>query len=127
MWQNGSGEDGFSLIEAVIAIGLFSLSILAAAQMAGTVINTHQTARDVTAALFLAQNKMEELKAREFSNVVDGEEKKLDAGGACGEGRFDRWVEVSDWPKPLCKSVVVRVGWGCNNSRQVVLTTIIAP
>jgi type II secretion system protein I len=120
------GENGFSLIEAMMAIGLFSLCILAAIQIAATVMNTNQMARDYTAALFLAQNKMEEVKACQFGDVVSGEEKKLDADGASGSGAFDRWVHVSDQPKPQCKTVTVRVTWGRNGSRQVVLASIIA-
>jgi type II secretion system protein I len=127
MWRNATAEAGFSLIEAVIAMGLFSLCILAVIQMAATVVNTNQTARDYTAALFLARNKLEEIKACEFSEVVSGEEKKLDAGGTCGAGAFDRWVKVSDQPKPRLKAVTVGVSWGRNIPRQVVLSTIVAP
>lgn len=127
MWRNGTAENGFSLIEAVMAIGLFSLCILAVVQMAAAVVTSNQTARDFTAALLLAQNKLEELKACEFSQVVSGEEKKLDAGGVCGAGAFDRWVKVSDQPKPEFKAVTVRVSWGNNVPRQVVLATIVAP
>lgn len=127
MGRNRTGESGFSLIEAVIAIGLFSLCILAVTQMAGMVLRTNQTARDCTTALFLARNKMEEVKAIEFSDVVSGEEKALDADGMTGAGMFDRWVEVSDQATPRCKTVSVRVVWGSQDSRRVVLTTIIAP
>jgi len=127
MGRNRSGEDGFSLIEAVMAMGLFSLCILAVTQMAGVVIKTHQTARDCTTALFLAGNKMEEVKVIPFSDVVSGGEKNLDADGIAGAGTFDRWIEVSDQDTPRCKTVSVRVAWGSEDSRQVVLTTIIAP
>lgn len=127
MFRNRTGEHGFSLIEAVMAIGLFSLCILAAAQMAASVIKTNQVAREYTAALFLARNKMEEIKAREFGDVVSGEENAIDAGGAIGSGAFNRSVRVSDQDTPRSKTVTVRVGWGGNDSRQVVLATIISP
>jgi Tfp pilus assembly protein PilV len=127
MGLNRTGEDGFSLLEATVAIGLFSLCILAVTQMAGMVIKANQTARDVTTALFLARNKMEAVKAIEFIDVVSGQEKNLDAEGISGAGVFDRWVEVSDQTSPRCKTVSVRVTWGSKDSRQVALATIIAP
>ncbi|MFH0731200.1 MAG: prepilin-type N-terminal cleavage/methylation domain-containing protein [Pseudomonadota bacterium] len=127
MGRNGTAENGFSLIEAVVALGLFSLCILAAIQMAAAVVNTNQTARDYTVALFLAQNKLEEVKACEFSQVASGEEKNLDAGGECGAGTFDRWVKVADQLTPRFKIVTVGVSWGSRIPRQVVLATIVAP
>lgn len=115
-------KDGFSLIELVFAMGLFAMGMLAASQLTSMVMKTNTMARNYTTALFLAQNKMEEIKTRAYDDLATGEEEQTGAGGA-----FLRMVRVLVQESPPCKVVEVTVTWPGISRQQVVLASVVAP
>jgi len=55
-------EKGFTLLEILIAISIFSIGVLAVASMQLSAIRGNRLGNEVTQATFLAQDKLEELK-----------------------------------------------------------------
>lgn len=120
-------ESGFSLLEAVFALGLFSLCMLATIQMAGMIFRTNQLARDFDAALYLAENKMEEIISRSYSDILDCDEPNGCAGVPGGSMVFQRRVRVSEQANPQRKTITVTVSWWEGDAHRVELASIILP
>lgn len=125
MRLRGMKSDGFSLIELVFAMGLLAVGMLAASQLTSMVMKTNTMARNYTTALFLAQNKMEEIKTSAYDDLATGEEEQI--GVRAAGGVFHRMVRVWVQQSPSCKIVEVTVTWSGVFRRQVVLATIIGP
>lgn len=65
-------EDGFSLIEAVVAAGIVAGALAALAQMLAMSIANNASARSGSAAMVLAGQKMEQLRARRWDDYSPG-------------------------------------------------------
>jgi prepilin-type N-terminal cleavage/methylation domain-containing protein len=94
---------GFSLIEALIAMAIFSIGILAVGSMQLSTTKNNTTGNITTQATMLARQKIEELKAVQDlvdivpdSDIVGIYSRKWDGGPISGITR-PIWVEVS-WP-----------------------------
>jgi prepilin-type N-terminal cleavage/methylation domain-containing protein len=61
---------GFSLIEVLVAVGIFSVAILGLAVGAITITRANKTSQFHTVATNSAQDILEQLKARSFANVT---------------------------------------------------------
>jgi len=61
-------DKGFTLIEVLIAISIFSIGMLAVATMQITSIKVNSTAGQITDRITLAQDKLEELMALPYSS-----------------------------------------------------------
>ncbi|MBW2020872.1 MAG: type II secretion system protein [Deltaproteobacteria bacterium] len=123
---NKKQPKGFTLLELIIAISMLSVGLLAVSTMVTMVINSNKMTRNLTTAVNLAQNKIDDLKITSYANIVDSTESSLDENGVSGSGIFDRTVSVVENTNPDYKTVQVTVSWAEPNTRQVVLTTIIA-
>jgi prepilin-type N-terminal cleavage/methylation domain-containing protein len=73
---------GFSLLELVLALGLVSLVVLFATNFLVAVIQTNAFSQERTAALALAQDKMEDLKARPSLTALDEQEINITNGNS---------------------------------------------
>lgn len=62
-------ENGFSLIEVLVAITIFSVGLLAVASMQLTSVKGNFSARNVTEAITLGQAKAEELYTLSYDHV----------------------------------------------------------
>jgi len=60
------GEDGLSLIEALIAVAVLTVGLLGAAQLLAIAVQSHLLARETTTASRLATDKIEELMKANF-------------------------------------------------------------
>lgn len=74
---------GFSLIEVLVAMCLFSIGILALAQMQIVSMSGNSTSRRITGAATLAESKLEELKSLSYA---DADLTDKDASGDAGYG-----------------------------------------
>ena len=63
---------GFSLIEVLVAIGIFSFAMLGLAIGAITITRSNKTSQSHTVATNVAQDKLEQLKASAFAAVGAG-------------------------------------------------------
>lgn len=112
-----SGKTGYSLIEILVALTLFSVAALGLSTGVATVVRSGKLSEDFTRATILAQDKLEELCAQ---------------GGSPSEGTdtpqlgFTRvWAVTSDSPETGVTQVDVTVSWTDSAPRSVALTTVV--
>ena len=88
--------NGFSLIEAVVAIGLLSIAAVALASEVSLTMASNNMAGEQSRAVSLAVQKLEVMKALPIDQVVSESKKAINALGEEGSGSYARWVEVVD-------------------------------
>ena len=101
-------EEGFTLIEVLIALTIFAVGMMAIATMQLSAISVNARANRLTQRTTYAQDKIEELVALPHT---DGE---LSSGFHPGEGTNTAGLTVSwnitdDWPVPNVKIIDVTV------------------
>jgi type IV pilus assembly protein PilV len=69
--DNQNNARGFTIIEAMIALVVLSVSLLALAGLTATLIARNKVAHQITEATTLAQDKIEELKNKPFVSVTN--------------------------------------------------------
>lgn len=122
-----SRMSGFSLLELVIAISIFSIGLLAVAGMILTVIDGNRMSKNLTVAVNLAQNKMDSLRSASYADIADETESNLDENEVSGSGIFNRATSIeATSTDPTYKTVAVTVSWTDLSARQVVVKSIIA-
>lgn len=119
-------KNGFTLLEVLFAVAIFSIGLLAVNAMTTMVIQSNYMSKNLTTAVHLAQNKLDALRAGPYASVVDSIETGLDSQEAADAGIFDRSVTVTPRTSPDYKTVVVILSWSDPRQRQVVMQTIIA-
>jgi type IV pilus assembly protein PilV len=119
-------QNGFTLLEVLIALAIFSIGLLAINAMTTMVIKSNYKSKNLTSAVHLAQNKLDTLKAGMYASVIDSSEAGLDPQGVAGAGIFNRSVDVTTTTTPEYKTVKVRVSWSDPDLREVAMQTIIA-
>ncbi|MBF0527552.1 MAG: prepilin-type N-terminal cleavage/methylation domain-containing protein [Deltaproteobacteria bacterium] len=68
---SNKNRDGFSLVEVMIAMTLFSVALLGIAQMQITAFKTNSQANNISRASVYASDKLEELRALGRNNFSD--------------------------------------------------------
>ncbi len=92
------GEGGFTFIEVLIAMAIFTMAVLAAVNITGGAVQATRDAREVSEATWLLQQKMVELETKLETDGVDkGCDKKDD-------GKFEAPHEKYTW-KTSCDEV----------------------
>ena len=105
---HSSNKCGFTLIEVLVAMGIFSFTFLALAAGAGSVMRANETSYNSTIATSLAQDKVEELKARNASVLISEGPVTDNVGGI----DFTRaWTVTPNSPVVGTKQVDVTVTW----------------
>ena len=100
---------GFSLIEVLIAVAIFSVGILAVGSMQLSSTKNNTTGNITTQATMLARQKIEELRVvQDLGDIVlpDNDEvgaynRKWDSVDDCSDNFCQIWVEVRSkrWPQ----------------------------
>lgn len=119
-------ENGFTLLEVLFALAIFSIGLLAVNAMTTMTIKSNYMSKNLTTAVHLAQNKLDELKAGSYASVTDTSDTGLDSQENPGAGIFNRSVTVTPHASPDYKTVEVIVSWSDPDLRQVAMQTIIA-
>lgn len=135
---------GFTVIEVMIAITILSIGLLGIASMQINAIRGNSLSDNITCALALAEDKMEELMGRDYSDPalediviknnddltniarewIDKQEPLIDEAGKLDAGHFRRvWNIADDTPIESNKTVTVIVLWD-NDKHQVFLTSV---
>ena len=122
---NFRSEEGFSLIEVMVSIVLLSLVLLPIISYFITSIQAVDHTEQRTIALNLAQAKIEELKIKDFNNIVD----EIEGYGAIGSSssaqeKFKRKTKVVTVEDGNMKRVTVQVLWN-QGQKKLKLTTLI--
>ena len=118
---------GFTLLEMIIALGLFSLVLLFSTNLLVTVIKTNAFAQNQTGALALAQGKMESLKSLPVSGLKGETEAQVTNGNL--PVVYRRETSISPGTPTGCVLVTVKVTWPAETEakpHQVELATLIA-
>ena len=118
---------GFTLLETVIALGLFSLVLLFSTNTLITIIKTNALSQNRTGALALAQGKMESLKSQPVSVLKAETEAQVTNGNL--PVVYRRETSISPGTTTGCALVTVKVTWPSETAsqpHQVELATLIA-
>ena len=118
-------QKGFTLLEVMIAVFLLAVAIMGAASLTTSVIKGNSFSQTLTTATTLAKDKMEELKATDYT--------ALPSGTVTDYAKADGTVQPSatgsyysrQWTAPgttNTKTITVTVTWPTN--RTVELKTI---
>jgi type IV pilus assembly protein PilV len=67
-----SGQKGFTLLEVMIAVFLLAVAIMGTASLTTSVIKGNSSSQTLTTATTLAKDKMEELKATDYTDLPAG-------------------------------------------------------
>jgi len=126
MHTTDQNQSGFTLLEVLFALAIFSIGLLAVNAMTTLVINSNDKSRHLTTAVHLAQNKLDELTAGSYASVADATETGLDSQEMAGAGIFERRVCVTASTDPEYKTVEVIISWSDPDPRQAAFQTIIA-
>ena len=95
-------EDGFSLIETLVATGLLVVAVVTLAQLFGIAVRSNVASRDVTYATVLAVQKLEELRAIDTEFIDPSPPMALSAdtpGWVDYVDRFGRTLEGQNRPR----------------------------
>ena len=116
MKRPGTSAGGFSLVEVMVAVFFTSLSMAGTTGLVSGILRGNAFSATMTAAVTLAQDKIDELHDMRFS--------AMDCG-ADQHGRFHRaWTVSTDDNR---KEVMVRVHWSSSDGaiRQATLSTLV--
>jgi type IV pilus assembly protein PilV len=120
-------DAGFTLIEVLISLAIFSIGILAVASMQYWSVHNTTAGNVLTQATNLARAKMEDMKnASNITALTNGSDAtSLDEDGNAG-GIFTRsWVVTNPLGGSTSRQIQVNVNWSrLGQNRSVVLTTI---
>jgi type IV pilus assembly protein PilV len=113
---------GFTLIEILIALVIFSVSILAFAGLTVTATRTGSYGGRMTEAVTFAQDKLEELKANSWGNIVSGGDQKK---GPTGINYTRNWKVLEKETRNL-KTVSITIDWKDRVDHSISLFTVIS-
>jgi len=112
-----SGQDGFTLIEALVATCILAMISLSFALGAGSAVRYNGFAQTLTTATTLGHAKIEELteKASTDPQLTAGNHadpnSPLKADGTAGGTYTRSWTVTNNVPVNGLKTVEVQVGW----------------
>ena len=102
---------GLSIIEVIFALSIFAIGIMAVSTLSISSVNSNASARRLTDATALAEDRLERLAAMPYDEIQDGEET---------EGAYKiTWVVIENDIVDKTKSITVTVncpnGWKDTN------------
>ena len=98
---------GFTVVEVLIAMTIFSIAILGLAAGTASVMRANQTSYHNSIAANLAQDKLEELKSRTAANITPGNDTQ-----PIDNVTFTRdWTVTTDAPVPGVTRIDVTMTW----------------
>lgn len=119
MKYSNSNNHGFSLLEVIIALAIFSISIVALYSIQTRTIGQNYTASRITTAVTWASEKTEDLLALSYQDVIDTDNPKDGVAGlqantpATADGSETSpdgvytvmWNVAEEWPLPNTKTI----------------------
>jgi prepilin-type N-terminal cleavage/methylation domain-containing protein len=112
---------GFSLIEILVAMGIFSFAILGLAVGAVTITRSNATSQYHTGGTNAAQDIIEQLKSRSYANVNNGN----DTVTIQGIPYLRTWV-VAENANATLKQVTVTVQWTDYAARTLTVSSAVS-
>ena len=122
-------QNGFTLNEILVAMSIVAVAVLGYFLTTLNLVRGVKAADGYTAALNLAHDKMEELKARsrlpEEGHCPGTGDHGISVSGG-GEGAFDRcWRIAGSVLGPNLKQIDVTVSWRDSEQRELTLSTLV--
>ena len=126
-----SGEQGFTLVELLVAVLILSVGLLSVAGLTVTVIKGDLRSKQITTSTALCQQKLEEYKIKPFSNFTTGTPTTedfcqiLDVDGSSATfSGYRRVVTIQNGPATNMRTVSVRVERKPDNARTSLVTIL---
>ena len=113
---------GFTLLEILIALVIFSVGILAFTSLSVTATRTGSYGGRMTEAVTFAQDKLEELKANPWEKIVSGADQKT---GPTGINYTRNWKVLEKKTRNL-KTVSITIDWKDRADHSISLFTVIS-
>ncbi len=110
---------GFTLIEVLISLVILSLSLLALAGLMVITTKNNSFGNYLTEAVTLAQDKLEELRAINWNNIVSGADTKKGAT----QIDFNRSWNVST--NGSIKTIEITVDWNDKTNHSIRLLSVV--
>jgi prepilin-type N-terminal cleavage/methylation domain-containing protein len=121
-------EEGFTLIEVLIAVGLIAIVLLGAAKMQSDSIRYNTAGRDMTTAIQYAQQTMERIRATPYLQVIPDNFKDVDFGKSENEHYRSYKMIPQIIDRGFCKDIQITVQWRGAGPRQFVInSTLVQP
>jgi type IV pilus assembly protein PilV len=106
-------QSGFSLVELIVGLAILTVGLLAVAGMQGVAVEGNAASKNLTSAVFLAEAKLNELKAGGYSSLAGGtvndQNNPVNEQGQPG-GIFRRSWTISNHGANM-KRITVAVSW----------------
>jgi len=126
--RNNTNQSGFTLIEIMIALAVFSIAILAIVGLQTTVIKSNKGSRNITSATFLAEARMEQLRAGGYASLANGSDPSpLNSQGGTTGGIFTRTWTIANYGTNM-RRITVTVTWNDQvaQNRSISLVTVLS-
>ncbi len=119
--KNFIKSKGFSLLELLIALVILSISILALSGLMTTTTKNNAFGGHITEATTLAQDKLEELRASPWTNIVGNSDTVSGSTGI----NYNRICEVTNLA-PNLKQVQVTIRWTDSSSHSLRFLSVLS-
>ena len=116
------GVKGFSLVEMLISIVILSVSLLAMASLMATTTRNNASGTQITEAINLAQDKIEELSVTPSGSLLPGADQKK---GSTGINYSRNWAIQPNAAGNL-SAVTVTVNWSDHENHSINLLSAIS-
>jgi len=123
--RNGRNDKGFTLLEILVAVTLLSIGLLGIAGLTVGIMRGNRHSKMATTATTLAQDRMEEIRRRDYSDVTETNFPDEDYNTMTNFFFYKRVTSIAvDSPSPNLKTVKVTVSWD-GDASSVVLETVL--
>ena len=113
---------GFTLLEVLIALIILSFSLLALAGLMITTTKNNASGNYVTEAATFAQDKLEELRAVKWENLIDGNNTDQQ-GGSTGINYTRNWNVTTNG---ALKTITINVNWNDRTAHSIRLVSVLS-
>ena len=124
----GKNQNGFSLIEFMIAVTILAVGLMATAGLQTTSIRSNASSKWESTAATLAEEKIEQLKNSGYTGLTNTTWTTVENITLTGLGTFARQYQISDSVAGFLKYIQVRVTWtnAMGITKQMDLSTYLA-
>ena len=113
---------GFTLLEVLVALIILSFALLALAGLMVTTTKNNAVGNYVTEAATFAQDKLEELRALKWENLIDGNNTDQ-RGGSTGINYTRNWnVKTTG----SIKTITINVDWNDRTAHSIKLVSVLS-
>ena len=113
---------GFTLIEVLVAMVILSFSLLALAGLMVTTTKNNSFGSNMTEAATFAQDKLEELRAIKWENLIDGNNTDQQ-GGSTGINYTRNWNVTTNGS---LKTITINVNWNDRTAHSIRLVSVLS-